>query len=155
MGSSSCLLCLGLKASGEIIHLCKLLSCVCSAVLQRMGPCPRSGGRWRSYSPRQEFQDRWSPIRGKSTLIYLLIRQVKILMLFLIDILSTRRRQWHPTPVLLPGKSHGQRSLVGCNPWGCWGSDMTERLHFHFSPFTFMHWRRKWQPAPVFLPGES
>ena len=29
-----------------------------------------------------------------------------------------RRRQWHPTPVLLPGKSHGQRSLVGCSPWG-------------------------------------
>ena len=29
------------------------------------------------------------------------------------------RRQWHPTPVLLPGKSHGQRSLVGCSPWGC------------------------------------
>jgi len=27
--------------------------------------------------------------------------------------------QWHPTPVLLPGKSHGRRSLVGCNPWGC------------------------------------
>ena len=30
-----------------------------------------------------------------------------------------RRRQWHPTPVLLPGKSHGWRSLVGCSPWGC------------------------------------
>ena len=44
-----------------------------------------------------------------------------------------RRRQWHPTPVLLPGKSHGRRSLVGCSPWGCWGSDTTERLHFHFS----------------------
>ena len=29
-----------------------------------------------------------------------------------------RRRRWHPTPVLLPGKSHGQRSLVGCGPWG-------------------------------------
>ena len=29
-----------------------------------------------------------------------------------------RRRQWHPTPVLLPGKSHGLRSLVGCSPWG-------------------------------------
>ena len=28
------------------------------------------------------------------------------------------RRQWHPTPVLFPGKSHGQRSLVGCRPWG-------------------------------------
>ena len=39
-----------------------------------------------------------------------------------------RRRQWHPTPVLLPGKSHGWRSLVGCSPWGCTESDMTERL---------------------------
>ena len=44
-----------------------------------------------------------------------------------------QRRQWHPTPVLLPGKSHGRRSLVGCSPWGHWGSDTTERLHFHFS----------------------
>ena len=44
-----------------------------------------------------------------------------------------RRRQWHPTPALLPGKSHGQRSLEGCSPWGRWGSDTTERLHFHFS----------------------
>ena len=40
--------------------------------------------------------------------------------------------QWHPTPVLLPGKSHGWRSLEGCSPWGRWGSDTTERLHFHF-----------------------
>ena len=44
-----------------------------------------------------------------------------------------QRRQWHPTPVLLPRKSHGQRSLVGCGPWGRWGSDTTELLHFHFS----------------------
>ena len=42
------------------------------------------------------------------------------------------RRQWHPTPVLLPGKSHGWRSLVGCSPWGRTESDTTERLHFHF-----------------------
>ena len=42
-----------------------------------------------------------------------------------------QRRQWHPT--LLPGKSHGRRSLEGCSPWGHWGSDTTERLHFHFS----------------------
>ena len=42
-------------------------------------------------------------------------------------------RQWHPTPVLLPGKSHGRRSLVGRSPWGHEESDMTERLHFHFS----------------------
>ena len=44
-----------------------------------------------------------------------------------------RRRRWHPTPILLPGKSHGRRSLVGCSPWGCEELDMTERLHFHFS----------------------
>ena len=43
------------------------------------------------------------------------------------------RRQWHPTPVLLPGKSHGRRSLVGCSPWGRKESDTTERLPFHFS----------------------
>ena len=35
--------------------------------------------------------------------------------------------------VLLPGKSHGQRSLVGCSPWGHEESDTAERLHFHFS----------------------
>ena len=44
-----------------------------------------------------------------------------------------RRRHRHPTPVLLPGKSHGRRSLVGCSPWGRKESDTTERLHFHFS----------------------
>ena len=43
------------------------------------------------------------------------------------------RRQWHPTPVLLPGKSHGWRSLVGCSPWGRQELDTTEQLHFHFS----------------------
>ena len=44
-----------------------------------------------------------------------------------------QRKQWHPTPVLLPGKSHGQRGLVGCSPWGHEESDTTEGLHFHFS----------------------
>ena len=43
------------------------------------------------------------------------------------------RRQWHPTPILLPGKSHGWRSLVGCSTWGHEESDMTKWLHFHFS----------------------
>ena len=46
---------------------------------------------------------------------------------------SSQRRQWHPPPVLLPGKSHGWRSLVGCSPWGHTESNTTERLHFHFS----------------------
>ena len=70
-----------------------------------------------------------------------------------------RRRQWQPTLVLLPGKSHERRSL----PWmqepgrlqsmGSWrvGHDWATSL----SLLTFMHWRRKWQPTPVFLPGES
>ena len=40
------------------------------------------------------------------------------------------RRKWQPTPVLLPGKSHGLRSLVGYSPWGHKESDTTERLHF-------------------------
>ena len=44
-----------------------------------------------------------------------------------------RRRQWHPTPVLLPGESHGWKSLVGCSPCGREESDTTERLPFHFS----------------------
>ena len=59
---------------------------------------------------------------------------------------------WHPTPVLLPGKSHGRKSLVGCSPWGREESDTTETS---LSLFILMHWRRKWQPTPVFLPGES
>ena len=46
---------------------------------------------------------------------------------------SKRRRQWQPTPVFLPGESHGRRSLVGCSPWGLEESDKTERVHFHFS----------------------
>ena len=44
-----------------------------------------------------------------------------------------QRRQWQATPVLLPRKSHGWRSLVSYSPWGRYESDMTEQLHFHFS----------------------
>ena len=50
--------------------------------------------------------------------------------------LSFWRRRWHPAPVLLPGKSHGRRSLVGYSPWGREESDTTEQLHFTFTlPF--------------------
>ena len=42
------------------------------------------------------------------------------------------RREWQSTPVLLPGKSHGRRGLVGYSPWGLEESDTTERLHFIF-----------------------
>ena len=48
-------------------------------------------------------------------------------------ILFYSEKAMHPTLVLLLGKSHGWRRLVGCSPWGHWGLDTTERLHFHFS----------------------
>ena len=56
-----------------------------------------------------------------------------LIIYFIYCSVYVRRRQWQPTPVLLPGKSHGRRSLVGCSPWGLEESDTTERLHFHFS----------------------
>ena len=68
------------------------------------------------------------PINGGFVVLNICIIPVNMLLL-----LWDQRRQWHPTPVLLPGKSLGRRSLVGCTPWGCKESDTTERLHFHFS----------------------
>ena len=62
-----------------------------------------------------------------------LLRTVTRKIYFKLNILLYRRRQWQPTPVLLPGKSHGRRSLVGCSLWGRQESGMTERLYFHFS----------------------
>ena len=62
-----------------------------------------------------------------------LLSSISCMWILLGVIQMGRRRQWHPTLVLLPGKSYGRRSLVGCSPWGREESDMTERLHFHFS----------------------
>ena len=59
--------------------------------------------------------------------------QVKNLFHLTASVVYSQRRRWHPTPVLLPGKSHGRRSLVGCHPWGHKESDTTEQLDFHFS----------------------
>ena len=76
---------------------------------------------------------------------------------------SSQRRQWHPTPVLLPGKSHGWRSLVGYSPWGREESDTTERLYFHFSlsfigegngtHSSILAWRIPWTEEPGRLPS--
>ena len=52
---------------------------------------------------------------------------------YLRELFVADTQKWHPTPVLLLGKSHGWRSLVGCSPWGLEESDTTERLHFHLS----------------------
>ena len=58
---------------------------------------------------------------------------LSVLYLILVPRCFWRRRRWHPTPVLLPRKSHGWRSLVGCSPWGREELDTTEQLPFHFS----------------------
>ena len=77
---------------------------------------------------------------GKSLLAFALIHSIFqgwicLLIQVFLDflLLHSQRRQWHPTPVLLPGKSHGWRSLVGCSPWSCEELDTTERIHFPFS----------------------
>ena len=69
---------------------------------------------------------RYLVVSGRTAGLYLLKLLADTVMVAL-------KRRWHPTPVLLPGKSHGQRSLVGCSPWGHEKSDATERLPFHFS----------------------
>ena len=72
------------------------------------------------------------PACGMFLLYHLLNRLFFILcsLLFCCKLFRYGRRQWHPTPVLLPGKSHRRKSLVGFSPWGHEESDMTERLHF-------------------------
>ena len=80
--------------------------------------CPHRG-HWTSQAlPQGPSQELESWVR---VLINLPIRQL------------VRRRQWHPTPILLPGKFHGRSGLVCCSPWGREESNTTERLHFHFS----------------------
>ena len=60
------------------------------------------------------------------------------------------RRRWQPTPVFLPGESHGERSLVGYSPCGHKELDMTERLHFHFHFIRFSI-----VTVPVYIPINS
>ena len=62
-----------------------------------------------------------------------IVKVCRFIPLFFNLFCSLQRRQWQPTPELLSGKSHGQRSLVGCSLWGRYESDTTEQLHFHFS----------------------
>ena len=64
---------------------------------------------------------------------YFVSQHFKTIFCWISFFLHLNLRQWHPTPVLLPGTSHGLRSLVGCSPWGREESDMTEQLDFHFS----------------------
>ena len=92
--------------------------------------------RDRPRSPALQADTLTSEPLGKSTLTNPIrtpvLRYICVVGYVCVDILLWRK-QWHPTPVLLPGKSHGQRSQVGYSPRGPKESDTTERLHFHFS----------------------
>ena len=92
--------------------------------LQPMGS-QRVGHDWATSLTYLEF--------NKYLLIITALIFLPSVLFFSTFILKVQRRQWQHTPVLLPGNSHGRRSLVGCSPWGRWGSDTTERLPFHFS----------------------
>ena len=95
----------------------------------------------------------------KNSILFSCINSVSLCegSLIMCQTMANTEKAMAPTPVLLPGKSHGWRSLVGCSPWGREESDTTVGHGWatSLSLFTFMHWRRKWQPTPVFLPGES
>ena len=109
----------------------------CQALPTLIGCLPHLWGQRKHFSIFNQNHTSCSP---RSTLPMTLCPW----MVYACLTLFSRRRQWHPTPVLLPGNSHGRRSLVRV------GHDWATSL----SLFSFMHWRRKWQPAPVFLPGE-
>ena len=92
---------------------------------------------WMYHGPRKHSSMHWAycSVSDKSQQLSRMLRTLKVGLLGQLKkkgYIHFRRRQWQPTPVLLPGKSHGWRSLVGCSPWGCEESDTTEGLHFHF-----------------------
>ena len=64
---------------------------------------------------------------------------VPLLFTWKLLIVSAITYTWQPTPVFLPGKSHGQRSLLGYSLWGCKESDTTEQLHFHYTAIQNKH----------------
>ena len=82
-------------------------------------------------SRRSEKVSKMGGSESKTTILECMIKNLK--KGFGGDYGVRRRRQWQATPVLLPRKSHGWRSLLGCSPWGGYESDATEQLHFHFS----------------------
>ena len=62
-----------------------------------------------------------------------------------------REGLWQPTPVFLPGKFHGLRSLVGYSPWGCKESDTTEQLHFTSYVYPWLIHVEVWQKTTKFI----
>ena len=104
-------------------------------------------------SSRKVVLDR--PTLGGSVLLFFPIISMSrphqvLLRLFIIVVRKVfRRREWLPTPVFLPGDSHGQRNLAGYSPWGCKETDTTERLTLSFPPPLGEHQRF---PSKLTLP---
>ena len=123
-------------AAGTHIHLQGTGASAGSQPAQRTGRGFLTHRRWARRVVPPPLEIIWWPLKHKQ--ISLVAQTVKCLP----TMLETRdrslgredlwRRKWQPTPVLLPGKSHGQRNLVGYSPWGCKELDMTERLSFPF-----------------------
>ena len=109
----------------------------------------REAWRWAGrpgvlrFMGRQRVRQDWATELKLLNLWYLAIHKKKSNTI-------QRRRQWQPTLVLLLGKSHGWRSLLGCGPWAAMSPTLLSDFTFHF-----VHWRRKRQHTPIFLPGES
>ena len=95
----------------------------------------RSNCRSRKLNQKREFQyfKKWGVYMLRVIMILRFIIHCWVKVNGKNSIGVDQRRRWHPTPVLLPRKSHGRRSLVGCSLWGRYESDTTERLPFHFS----------------------
>ena len=81
----------------------------------------------------QKIRGKWLGEWSRESSVAQFVFKVGYWAYFLSIVCRVPKVQWHSTLVLLPGKSHGRRSLVGCSPWGREESDTTERLHFHFS----------------------
>ena len=63
------------------------------------------------------------------------------------------RRAWQPTPVFLPGKAHGQRSLAGYSPWVCKALDVTEQLSMSMHKFSQAQSKAGLYETANFRPG--
>ena len=74
-------------------------------------------------------------MRGGNSLVAQMVRSLPAMwetQVWSLDPDEPLEKEWQPTPVFLPGESHGWRSLAGYSPWGCKKSDTTERVHFLF-----------------------
>ena len=79
--------------------------------------------RWQEYTEEPYKKDLHDPDNHNGVITHLQPDILECEVKWALENITTRRRQWQPTPVLLPGKSHGRRSLGGCSPWGCTESD--------------------------------